>query len=56
MRSVCCPRCVVEEERLVGRDDLGVLDELERLVGDVDAQVVTVFGLAGLISRVVVVD
>jgi len=43
MRRVRSPRRVVQEERLVRRDGLGVPDELDRLVGDVIGQVVTLF-------------
>ena len=42
VRRVAGARRVVEEERLVRRDRLGVRDELDRLVGDVDGQVVAV--------------
>ena len=48
--------CVVEEERLLRSDRLGVLDELDRLVGDVVGEVVALLGRAGLVDRVVVVD
>ena len=38
---------VVEEERLLRRDHLGVLDELERLVGQIHGQVVALAGERG---------
>ena len=47
---------VVEEERLLRRDRLGVLDELERLVGDVVGEVVALLGRPGLVHEVIVVD
>ena len=47
---------VVHEERLAGDDHLGVLDELDRLVGEVGREVVAVLGQRGLLDRVVVVD
>jgi len=53
---VCGARAVVEEERLVRRDSVRVLDELDRLVGEVDRQVVAVLGQRRLGRRVVVVD
>ena len=46
----------VHEERLVGRDHLRVLDELERLVGQVGGEVVAVLGQRRLVDEVVVVD
>ena len=46
----------VHEERLVGRDHLRVLDELDRLVGQVGRQVVAVLGHRRLLDEVVVVD
>ena len=56
MRSVAGAWAEVHEERLVGRDRLGVLDELDRLVGEVRGQVVSVLGHGRLVDRVVVVD
>jgi hypothetical protein len=47
---------VIEEERLVGRHRLGVLDELQRLVGQILGEVVAVLRRAWLVDRVVVVD
>ena len=49
-------RCVVEEERLVRGDRLGVLDELQRLVGEVLGEVVTLLRRAGRVDGVAVVD
>ena len=46
VRRVARARRVVEEERLLGRDRLRVLDELERLVGDVLGEVVALLGRA----------
>ena len=46
---------VVQEERLVRRDRLRVRDELDRLVGDVVGEVVTLGRKLGLVHRVVVV-
>ena len=43
MRRVAGAGRVVEEERLLRRDRLGVADELERLVGDVVGEVVALF-------------
>jgi len=40
MRRVGRAGRVVEEERLVRRDRLGVLDELQRLIGQVLGQVI----------------
>ena len=45
----------VHEEGLVRVDDLGVPDELHRLVGHVVGQVVAVLGTAGGLDRVIVV-
>ena len=56
VRRVAGAGRVVEEERLVGRDGLGVLDELERLVGDVLGEVVALLGRLRRVHRVVVVD
>ena len=53
---MACTGCVVEEERLLGHDRLGVLDELDRLVRDVLGEVVALLGRARLIDHVVVVD
>ncbi len=47
---------VVQEERLVRRDRLGVLDELERLVGEVVGEVVALLRRLRRVDRVVVVD
>ena len=46
VRRVGGAGAVVEEERLVGRDRLRVLHELDRLVRDVDREVVAVLGRA----------
>src|SRR3954453_12474424 len=43
MRGMTGAGGVVEEERLLRRDRLRVLDELDRLVGDVLAEVVALF-------------
>ena len=56
VRRVARPGGVVEEVRLVRRHRLGVLDELERLVGDVVGQVIALFRGARRVHRVVVVD
>ena len=56
VRRVRRTRRVVEEERLVRGDHLGVLDELQRLVGDVLGEVVALLGGLRLVHRVVVVD
>ena len=56
MRSVGSAGCVVEEERLVRRDDLGVTDERDRLVRDVDREVIALLRALGLLDRMVVVD
>ncbi len=56
VRRVAGTECVVEEERLLRGDRLRVHDELDRLVGQVDAQVVALLGRARLIDEVVVVD
>ena len=45
VRRVAGTRRVVQAERLVRRHRLGVLDELERLVGQVHGQVIAVLGL-----------
>ena len=54
--GVCHARAVVHEERLVRSDLLRIGDELDRLVSDVGAEVVSVFRLRWLFHRVVVVD
>ena len=46
---------VVQEEGLVGRVDVRVLDELDRLVGQIDAQMVAVLRQCRLLDLVVVV-
>ena len=46
---------VVEEEGFVGGVDVRVLDELDRLVGQIDAQMVAVLRQCGLLDLVVVV-
>ena len=56
VRGMAGARAVVEEERLVGRDGLRVTDELERLVGDVRAEVVALLRWLRLVDGVVVVD
>ncbi len=55
VRGVACARGVVQEERLIGCGDVGVLDELDGLVGQVAAQVIAFLRLLGLLDRVVVV-
>ena len=55
VRSVPGTRGVVEEERLVRRIDVCVLDELDGLVGQVDAQVVALRRRLGLLDLMVVV-
>ena len=47
---------VVQEEWLLRRDRLGVLDELDGLVGEVVGEVVAVFGRTRLVDGMVVVD
>ena len=56
VRRVGSARRVVQEERLVGRDRLGVLDELERLVRQVLGQVVALLRGPRRIDRMVVID
>ena len=56
VRRVRGARRVVQEERLVRRDRLGVLDELERLIGDVVGEVVALGRQLRLVHRVIVVD
>ena len=56
VRCVAGARRVVEEERLVRRDHLGVLDELEGLVGDVLGEVVALLRRLRLVHGMVVVD
>src|SRR5262245_7950575 len=56
VRRVARAGAEVHEERLVGRDHLGVLDELDRLVGEVGRQVVAVLRHRRLLDGVVVVD
>ncbi len=53
---MACAGRVVEEERLLRRDRLGVPDELDRLVCDVVGQVIAVVRQARLVDGVVVVD
>ncbi len=55
MRSVGGSGRVIEEERLVRRNHLCVLDERQRLVGDVDREVVALLRQLRLLHRVVVV-
>ena len=55
VRCVAGTRCVVEEERLVGRNRFRVHDELDRLVRDVHAEVVALFRRRRLVDRMVVV-
>ena len=55
MRRVSGARRVVQEERLVRGDRLGVHDELDRLVGDVLTEVVALLRALRLVHRVVVV-
>ena len=56
VRRVAGAGRVVEEERLLWRDRLGVPDELERLVGDVLGEVVALLRRLRLVDEVVVVD
>ncbi len=56
MRRVTCARRVVQEERLLRRDRLGIADELDRLVGQVLGEVVALLGRLRLVDGVVVVD
>ena len=56
VRSVRRAGRVVHEERPVRGDRLHVVDELDRAVGEVDREVVTLLRGAGLVDRVVVVD
>ena len=55
VRRVAGARGVIQEERLVRRVDLRILDELDGLVGQVDAQVVALLRRLGLLDLVVVV-
>ena len=55
VRSVAGARAVVQEERLVRGDRLGVADERHRLVGDVLGEVVALLRALRLFDRVVVV-
>ena len=56
VRRVAGARGVIQEEGFVRRVDLRILDELDGLVGQVDAQVVAFLRLLGLLDLVVVVD
>jgi hypothetical protein len=56
VRRVARAGRVMREERLVRRDRLGVLDELDRPVGQILTEVVSLLGLEGLLDRVVVVN
>jgi len=56
VRRVTGAGCVVEKERLVGGDRLGILDELEGLVGDVVGEVVALLRGLRRVDRVIVVD
>ena len=56
MGSVGRSGAVVQIEGLIWGIDVGVLDELDGLVGEIGAQVIAVLGLGGLIDIVVVVD
>jgi hypothetical protein len=56
MRRVTGTGRVVEEERFLRRDSLGVPDELDRLVRQVVGEVVAVFRRARLVDGMVVVD
>jgi hypothetical protein len=47
---------VVQEHRAVRSDRLDIIDELDRLVGEIDAEVVALLRRGGGIRRVVVVD
>ncbi len=55
VRGMAGARGVVQEEGLVRRVDLRILDELDGLVGQVDAQVVALLRRLGLLDLVVVV-
>ena len=55
VRSVGRAGRVVEEERLLRRDHLRVLDERKRLVGDVHGEVVALLRQRRLLDRVVVI-
>ena len=54
MRSVPCPRPVIQEERLLGRVDMCVHHELDRVVGQILAEVVAVLRRTRLRDRSVV--
>ena len=56
VRRVTRARRVVEEERLLGREHLGVLDELQRLVGHVLGEVVALLRRARRVDGMAVVD
>ena len=56
VRGVTGAGAEVGEPRLVRRDHLGVLDELDRLVGEVLRQVIALFRGGGRLDGVVVVD
>ena len=56
VRRVAGLRREVHEERLVGLDDLGVADELDRLGREVVGDVIAVLGPARRVDLVVVVD
>ena len=47
---------VVEEIWLLGRDRLGIVDELDGLVGEIASEVVALLWRARLVDRMVVVD
>jgi hypothetical protein len=54
--GVAGARAVVEQEGFLRCDRLGVADEGQRPVGDVDAEVVSVLRCRRLLDRMVVVD
>jgi hypothetical protein len=56
VRRVAGTGRVVQEERLVRRDRLGVLDELDRLVGDVVGEVVALGRQLRMLHPMFVVD
>ena len=56
VRGVAGARAVVQQEGFLRRDRLGVADEGQRPVGDVDAEVVPVLRCRRLLDRMVVVD
>src|SRR4051812_30626619 len=55
MRGVARARRVIQEERLLRGQRLGVLDELERLVGEIHRQVIALLRRARRLNRMAVV-